>query len=160
VKVTLPVGESPVTFALQMVNLPTFIDDGEQDIATDVEACAFATDSLIVFAPLVTETYLLPLSRSRSFGLIPTGAVTAMDVEESFWLPLLVEVRLVVYPSRIDALRNNTSPRTSGGTRGLRTIYKRLRPVNRSMKHRSEKDCAFWLGNTRDSFHGNGCRFP
>ena len=145
-KDTLPVGESPVTFALQMVNLPTFIDDGEQDIATDVEACALATDSLIVFAPLVTETYLLPLSCSRSWGLIPTGAVAATDVEESFWLPLLVELRLVVYPSRIDALRNNTSPRTREGTKSLRTMYRKLRPVNKNIEHRSEKDYSCSLG--------------
>ena len=66
VKATLPVGESPVTFALQMVNLPTFIGDGEQDIATDVEALAFVTDSLMVVAPFVSKTYPLPPSYKRS----------------------------------------------------------------------------------------------
>lgn len=65
-KDTLPVGESPVTFALQMVNLPTFIEDGEQDIATDVEALAFVTDSLIAFAPFVTKAYPFPPSYTRS----------------------------------------------------------------------------------------------
>jgi len=145
-KVTLPVGESPVTFALQIVNLPTFIEDGEQDIATDVEALAFVTDSLIVFASFVTKTSPFPPSYTRSWGLSPTGTVATTGVPESFWLPLWVEVKLVVYPSWIDALRNNTSPRTRGGTRSLRTMYKKLRPVDKNIEHRSEKDYACSLG--------------
>src|SRR2546426_207209 len=42
-KSTSPDGERPVTFALHVVNLPTSIEEGEQETDTDVEALTAVT---------------------------------------------------------------------------------------------------------------------